>query len=179
MRRTLLSTVVIPVSPFQRQRLERIDAEDFGPVVRKTREELAKQGITLTTADAEEGVLALKQYYAVALLDPLNRHAVSDVIDTFWHAHILHTKQYVAFCHDIVGNYIHHEPLDHADTAKVREVASLYAYTAQVYATMFSYVNREFYPRQMPDIRMVCLHQQVTNGEVRSHARFPAVPIAA
>ena len=31
-------------------------------------------------------------------------------IDEMWHAHILHTRKYVAFCKDVFGCYLHHNP---------------------------------------------------------------------
>jgi len=31
-------------------------------------------------------------------------------IDEAWHAHILHTKKYVAFCEKVFGKYLHHYP---------------------------------------------------------------------
>jgi len=179
MRRTLLSIVSMPVSSFQRERLAAIDLEDFDPVIRKVREEYAKVGVALSDEDAAEGILALKQYYAVALLDPLNRHAVSDAIDPFWHAHILHTKQYHAFCHQVFGEYVHHEPLDHANAHKVREVEALYAYTVSVYALMFRYVSPSYFPSTMPTARMVCLHDEVTNQLVRNESAIAHAEIAA
>ena len=33
-------------------------------------------------------------------------------IDEYWHAHILHTRQYINDCTNIAGGYIHHEPAD-------------------------------------------------------------------
>ena len=31
-------------------------------------------------------------------------------IDEVWHAHILHTEDYMRFCHESVGRYLHHHP---------------------------------------------------------------------
>lgn len=44
-------------------------------------------------------------------------------VDQFWHAHILHTKQYVEDCNRLFGKYMHHEPFHNlsekdADDAK-------------------------------------------------------------
>ncbi|MBX4187417.1 MAG: hypothetical protein KW802_04190 [Candidatus Doudnabacteria bacterium] len=177
--RTLLSTIAMPISPLQRGRLELIDNEDFGPVTRKTREELEKQAVSLSVEEADAGILALKQYYAVALLDPLNEHAVSDVIDPYWHAHILHTRQYTEFCEKVLGQYMHHDPLDHADTAKVAYVARLYRYTVSVYGQMFNHVDERFYPSNQPDSRLICMHFGNTNPVLCADARFPAVNFSA
>jgi len=170
---SLISTIAMDVSPLQRQRLALVDAEDFGPVIRKVREESTKQGGRLLTRDTEAGVLALKQYYAVALLDPFNEHAVSDHVDPYWHAHILHTTQYTRFCERVFGQYIHHEPLDHADTKQVARVAELYRYTYGVFCRMFSYVDGDFYPEDLPDSRTICTHYRVTDSIVRAESMIP------
>ncbi|MFW9928918.1 MAG: glycine-rich domain-containing protein [Candidatus Thorarchaeota archaeon] len=31
-------------------------------------------------------------------------------IDDVWHAHILHTKDYIKFCNEVFGEYLHHTP---------------------------------------------------------------------
>lgn len=170
---TLMSTIKTELTPFHQERIAQIDAEDFSHVERKVREELAKQGITPSQEFIDAGILALKQYYAVALLDPVNQHAVSDTIDPFWHAHILHTKRYFAFGEKIFGQYIHHTPLDHADRDEVARVGRLYAFTAQVYRQMFSYVNPDFYPVELPDVRLICYHYDIHDPQVVSNALFP------
>jgi hypothetical protein len=37
----------------------------------------------------------------------------SPSVDDFWHAFILHTKDYEEFCQRHFGHYLHHEPKDH------------------------------------------------------------------
>lgn len=34
----------------------------------------------------------------------------SDEIDDVWHAHILHTEDYMNFCNEVFGYYLHHHP---------------------------------------------------------------------
>lgn len=158
------------LSAFHLQRLARIAEEDFGPVCAKIKADMLKQGVVVTDEWLRRGVLALQQYYAVALLDPLNQHAVSDAVDPFWHAHILHTKQYVAFCDAVTGGYIHHTPLDHADQVEVGNVAALYAYTWRCYEQFFTYIDGEFYPEMLPPERQVCKHMDVRCETVRANA---------
>lgn len=179
MELTLRSTIAPPLTALQSSRVELIDLEDFSGVKRKVREELAKQGIYATDEFLDEGVLALKQYYAVALLDPTAKHAVSDHIDPFWHAHILHTEQYIAFGESVFGQYVQHQPLDHADTAQVAHVAGLYAHTASVYPKLFTHINREFYPDVMPEARLLCAHAEIDDPELREQAiDFDRLPVA-
>src|SRR5690349_12290865 len=98
---SLSSLVQVVMSERQRAAVARIDAEDFTGVVRLARKEFAKQGKQLTDEYCHAAVLAVKQYYALTVFDPLNMHAVSDVLDPFWHAHILDTVRYKMLCDDI------------------------------------------------------------------------------
>lgn len=176
---TLLSTIKLPLNDFHVARVERIDAEDFSGVRRKVREDFSKMGQEVDEDYLDEGILALKQYYAVALLDPANEHAVSDVIDPFWHAHILHTANYIAFGNEVFGQYIPHEPLDHADASAMARVARLYRYTSTKYRNMFSYINDDFYPVAVPAARQCCTHSKIHTPEVCQHGFFPSMALAA
>jgi len=41
-------------------------------------------------------------------------------VDMFWHAFILYTEEYTAFCERHLGKYMHHRPQDHfASTASI------------------------------------------------------------
>ena len=178
--RSLLSTIStdLTLTPLQLEAVKRIDAEDFTGVIRKVREEFDLQELSLSDDDAEEMVLALKQYYVVALLDPLNEHAVPKELDPAWHGHILHTKQYMSFCDEAFGEYLHHQPLNHADTDAVDHIDKLYEHTSATYQKMFSYVNRRFFPVTQARSDLVCSHQFVSNPQVRANALFPANPNA-
>ena len=169
----LFTTITCPLSILQRQRVMEIDNTDFGRIRKKTAEMLAKEGRQVDDKYLDEGILALKQYYAVALLDPTNEHAVSDEIDPFWHAHILHTSHYIDFCDRVYGHYIPHEPLDHDDVVAVAEIRELYNYTRGMYEQMFGYINETFFPKGLVDARLVCRHMEVRSPDVRKESRFP------
>lgn len=171
--KTLLGTIKAPVQALHQERLGLIDEADYSGVRRKVREELEKQNIIVTDDFLDEGVLSLKQYYAVALLDPNNEHAVSDVIDPFWHAHILHTKEYAGFCDRVFGHFVHHTPLNHEDLPAVKHVAKLYAHTSKVYKELFNYVNASFYPDAMPEVRLICMHNKVSDEKIREIGLYP------
>ena len=173
--RSLLSTIGMPVTAFHLPKINRIDTENFTGVKQVVRKEFKKQGQTVDEGYLDDGVLALKQYYLVALLDPKNKHAVSDMIDPFWHAHILHTDRYMAFCDEVFGHYLPHEPLDHDDRVAVEEAAELYRHTARVYGRLFSYASKQFYPRSVPEERLICLHNKVHTESILQYALFEAV----
>jgi len=42
--------------------------------------------------------------------EPNTRHKPDRMVDWYWHAHILHTKQYVTDCQNYFGYYLHHSP---------------------------------------------------------------------
>ncbi len=148
------------LGPRQLAALERIDAEDFSGVRRKVAEELGKQGRFVDSEYLDAGVLALKLYYALPVIDPLNMHAVSDELDPFWHMHILHTTQYALFCKESVGSFMHHDPLDHARLADVARVRFLYGYTLDVLREAFGELDPRFYPSHLSDEHLVCTHGQ-------------------
>ncbi len=141
------------------RRLERIETEDYSGVVKKTREILAEQGFGATDAYLARGIYALKQYYAVALLDPANAHAISAEIDPFWHAHILHSKQYMDFCGETVGEYMHHVPLDRDDPAQMQEIRRLYLFTIRQLKKLFTVVDPEMWTEQPTDVQLICWHK--------------------
>jgi hypothetical protein len=167
MKKTLLETVVKGMlEPYHLTKVALIDAEDFSGVEREVRKMFKKQGINVSQDFLDSGVLALKQYYLIPVIDPKNMHAISDSADPFWHAHILHTKQYTKFCNTVFGEYIHHEPLDHAIESDVKDVRRLYNYTRAVIGTYFSFVDENFYPTNMPDVRLICTHYRIREKEM-------------
>ena len=142
----LVNTINKRLSASQIAALQRIDDEDFSGVRRKVAEELSKQGRDVDNAYLDAGISALKLYYALPVLDP------------FWHMHILHTKQYAAFCQETVGAFMHHDPLDHSLAADVAQVQFLYDYTIGVLSDLFGELDPQFYPQHLADAQLVCTH---------------------
>ncbi len=157
-------------------RLRTIEEHDFGGVKHKVCEDLGRAGRHVTDEWLNAGVLALKQYYAIAIIDGINMHAVSDAVDPFWHAHILHTRQYADFCNRLAGRYLHHEPLDHGKSADVDFVKRLYDFTMRRYAECFVFVDPDFHPASPGRDELVCLH----GGDEAAalYAAFPRDPEA-
>lgn len=157
---SLLRTLnpAVPLSDELLRRLQIVDEHDYGVVRWKTREELIKIGNAPTEEYLDAGLLALKQYYAIALIDGGNMHAVSDAVDPFWHAHILDTEDYTAFCDRIADRYLHHRPLNHMKPVDVQFVAGLYRFTRERYEQCFTFFDERFHPVMLEDERLVCLH---------------------
>ena len=159
--RSLLDSLVVNVHEEHGRRLEVIDKEDYSGIVWKVREfYVAEHGHEPTQQYLESGVYGLKQYYAVALLDPLNAHAVSAKIDPFWHAHILHTQQYVDFCEKVMGRYVHHVPLDSDNARQVENIGILYNYTIEVVENLFGVTDEENWPTSGVDFHLICFHNK-------------------
>jgi hypothetical protein len=173
---TLVDAIALSLTSFHVQRLQAIDDFDYSRVVAKTRKELEEKGKVVDDDFLRGGIWALKQYYAVALLDPKNMHAVSAVVDPFWHSHIIDTRAYVRFCQDVFGQYVHHAPLDEADPRQMQEIDALYRYTHGIYQEMFVAVDPEWWPH--PDSRpLICAHARILDPEVQQHALFAVDPV--
>lgn len=170
----LAEHLIVSIGPHQRKRIERIDGENFKPILRKVAEDLSEKGYVVSADYLSAGEFALKQYHAIAILDPRNEHAISDMLDPFWHAQILHTQGYIAFCDELVGQYIHHLPLDPADVMMIARLRVLYPYTTNLIKSVFDEVDDHFFPSNIPDSRLVCMHCGISNEELLSEAQYPA-----
>lgn len=158
----LAQTIAIAITCQQRRKLEKIDAENYAPVLKKARKDVAALGKRFEVSD-DELVYALKQYYSLAALNPHNMHAVSDVVDPLWHAHVLHTAKYGRFCEESIGYFMHHEPLDHEDAEKLSAVKDVYEYTLEILNVLFAgHVNLTCWPAAIGPDRLICWHFNIT-----------------
>jgi hypothetical protein len=158
MKPTLCATVIHSgIKPEHRSLLTYIDNTDFSKYFDKA----VSLGMIPATADRDAMVFGLKQYYAIAMLDPANGHAVSDVLDPLWHAHMLFSVEYTDFCKVVVGEYMHHVPLIDGDTEARAKIRLLYDSTLQKLTECFSHVDQNVWPT-MVDERLVCRHQGST-----------------
>lgn len=167
---SLLDNIKVKLSPFHQEKVRMIDRFDYGDIQKKVSRDL--NGVA--EPYLKTGIENLKLYYVVALLDPLNRHAVSKCVDPFWHAHVLFTRSYRDFCRGIFGHYIHHEPLDPDDKRMVRHVARLYRYTLTIYAKMFKKVEATWWPKLDGAAHgPICYHMPLHDKEIMENAVFP------
>jgi hypothetical protein len=49
-------------------------------------------------------------FLMVVSLNPGRTFCPSKMVDIGWHAFLMHTRDYIAFCNKVNGQYIHHEP---------------------------------------------------------------------
>lgn len=174
---TLASSAIHPnIGPEHRKRLLYIDQCDFSRYFAKA----VELGLGPHDVDGEAIVFGLKQYYAIAMLDPANGHAISDVLDPLWHAHMLFSEEYEAFCNKVVGQYMHHAPLRKDDTVMLRRVRVLYDYTLRRLRECFRNVDERVWPT-LPDERLICLHKgnQDTYTALQEYRLYAPVPALA
>ena len=59
---------------------------------------------------AKEHEMELKKYLALCAIHPEKNYGMNGQIDELWHTFIFFTKEYIKFCKDVAGRYIHHVP---------------------------------------------------------------------
>ena len=150
---------------------------NFDKFVKLATKELRKQGIELSDDYLGRAEIALKMYYILPIIDPVNFHAVSDTLDPFWHAHVLHTAEYTQFCRTAVGDYMPHEPLDHDDEPTVELVTRMYLYTVECMEKIFVSYDKEFYPSNPVSSQVCCCHvgacENTVSYSTTPYALFP------
>ena len=80
----------------------------------------------------------------------------SRVVDEVWHAHILHSKDYVAFSNALGVGYLHHTPAKQQD----QNIADQYADTLQFYFERFG---------KQPNPDVWHLNEAQCNGDCYGH----------
>jgi hypothetical protein len=158
---------------YQKRALKRLDSEDTRMIKFLVKKIHREKGKKKSESYYDEGCTALFQYYATAIFDPFNMHAISEELDDFWHAHVIDTVSYDLLCKDI-GFFMHHDPLDVKDTKKENDVKIVYNYTRQkVLASIFGDDNlsKIFHPKRTANY--VCLHDlEITSSALFSSEGF-------
>ena len=147
----------LPLKKYHISKFERIDSENFESVKVKTSDHLDQIGVIHDESYLDRGVLSLKQYYALIVVDPSNAHAMSITVDPFWHSHILYTEQYLQFCRDLVGETIHHYPLNRKSVSQMKAVRPLSNYTLEMVRKIFENVDINFWPEPHTNADVICV----------------------
>ena len=148
-----MKSLAIEVPKSHVERLKAINRFDYSKVAHKVQDFLFP-GVTARYVD--EGIENLKRYYAVALLDAKNPHAVSVPVDVFWHTHIIFSKDYFRFCDEVFGAYVHHVPLDRTNKLQVAQVKKIYIYTIKMHHKLFKEVDESWWPTGADPTVMIC-----------------------
>ena len=143
MVQSLADSVLVPMNYAHYLALEAIDQHYFVDVRKKVKQEHP----TFTNDFLDLGILYLKRYYAIHVLDPLNPPAMSLPLDPFWHSHILYSEDYFAFCNKVFGEYLHHIPLLFEDVVADQFVKSMYEHTYARHEEIFGTVDQTMFPK--------------------------------
>lgn len=169
---SIMDKIKLPLSAVQAERIRSIESEDLHFVEENVRKELP----TIAHSDASVGIIELKKYYTLCVLDPINMKGVSRTVDPFWHSHILHTSEYRAFCERVFGAFLDHEPLNPKSLARVRRVRKAYSRTREVMAKVFGTVNEFIWPSLKSDSSAaVCVHYSYRDPRLVQDSPFAAV----
>ncbi|WP_052848320.1 glycine-rich domain-containing protein [Streptomyces avicenniae] len=98
----------------------------------------------MTYDQGERGVRQLAAFLAVAATTT-ERATPSLRVDLFWHAFVLHTKHYAAFCDALGGGFIHHVP-DRGEGHDPAEGRAAMRRTAEMIRSAGFDVDTEFWP---------------------------------
>ena len=71
---------------------------------------VAKELSELTAEQLDDLELRYLKFLMLCKAEPNVRHEPEKDVDQYWHAHILHTKQYTADCQRYFGYFLHHNP---------------------------------------------------------------------
>jgi hypothetical protein len=77
----------------------------------KVKARVGRDNPTLSEDILTAGEESYRRYLMSCKQEPTNSSRPDLLQDEFWHAHILHTEQYVADCEGYFGYYLHHDPL--------------------------------------------------------------------
>lgn len=122
-------------SNHQTAKLGMIESLDLEPIKFKL---ISEHNWTLARCDLVEK--HYKGFLKLVLIQPDTNFVPTLDVDEMWHTHILDTRKYVADCHRIFGEYIHHYPYlgmkDEADAAAAREQ---FAHTRAEHVRLFGF----------------------------------------
>lgn len=74
------------------------------------RNRVAKENPGLTGKQLDEMESKYLQFLMLCKNEPKIKHEPDKDVDRYWHAHILHTKQYAEDCMRYFGFFLHHAP---------------------------------------------------------------------
>lgn len=63
----------------------------------------------------DEAIFEFRRYMGLYLVQKDSVTMFSTAVDEVWHATILHTRLYQDFCHNVFGEFLHHDPFEGGD----------------------------------------------------------------
>jgi len=96
----------------------------------------------LSKREVEDLLVEYRRYMTMIALYPDLSIPIAGRVDLVWHTHILFTRDYAAFCAEIVGRFVHHEPTVNADERE-RLAPAYRQRTLQIYESLFGKLDVE------------------------------------
>lgn len=104
LRRLVVDRWLVPL------RLRRVLAYEFPKSAVTT---FKRDNLGLTPQQTKQAFLGLKQYFCACIVAPRGRKGMpSTVVDSAWHAFLLHSAEYHRFCRRVFGRTLQHHPDD-------------------------------------------------------------------
>jgi len=127
------------------QARERIASADLSPVLhRLTQVDRWSKKSAVKAVELYRNFLLLKKKYG-------SQHQLppSYEIDEAWHAHILHTEDYMTFCNHVFGGFLHHHPHIAHQKGDTKKLELLFERTQELYKKEFGDYLYSFRPRSI------------------------------
>ncbi|MEM1312875.1 MAG: hypothetical protein AAGF07_05445 [Patescibacteria group bacterium] len=67
----------------------------------------------------------------------------TQVVDLIWHSHVLHTKDYMSFCDQVAGKFIHHSPEGFTDENFAKNSSKISEVSKQVFGNVVFDFNKQ------------------------------------
>lgn len=110
-------------------------------------------------------------FVAASGLQPGQSLAPSELVDHGWHAFILHTVDYAAFCQQVVGRFVHHVPTDE-DEATPGGAAAARERTLAVIDAVYSVYGAAWFTD--PTVLLPAVRERLRPGGVLVFSQRPA-----
>ena len=112
-----------------------VDQIDLTPVNTKLRHDDPQRWTDEILAETE---LNYRRFLALNAAFPGATLSVNELLDDYWHQHILDTRKYAADCETIFGEFLHHYPyFGLADEQEWQANLDTFAYTQQIWQEAF------------------------------------------
>jgi hypothetical protein len=86
-----------------------------------------------------------RKFIFISAVRPSSGYGMAGPVDQFWHQHILDTRDYLAMCQVVAGQFIHHVPTE--DKLKGTMQNNAYGLTLSDLKTFFGEASFEIWPQ--------------------------------
>jgi hypothetical protein len=114
--------------------LQKVAKIDLSAVMWKLKNPL--RGAPMSDVALVQGASLYRQWLSLKLVYPEKNIVPNEIIDGFWHAHILDTAKYAEDCNYLFGAFLHHYPYSDWFNAEMHKVE--WAQTMELWAKHYS-----------------------------------------